>query len=84
MHQVLEWVRQLYDIEDRAHDWSVEARCQLRTAEANPILDKIEVYLAELAKTAVPKSNLAKAVTYARNQWDALCRYTEDGRSEHR
>ena len=40
----------------------------------------IQADLAELAKRALPKSNLAKAVTYARNQWAALRRYTEDGR----
>jgi hypothetical protein len=44
------------------------------------VLDKIETYLDELAQMALPKSNLAKAVTYARNQWQALRRYTEDGR----
>jgi transposase len=79
-HQVLEWIRQLYDIEDRAHDLSVEARHALRLAESSPILDRIEVYLAELARFVLPKSNLAKALTYARNQWQALRRYTEDGR----
>ena len=79
-HQVLEWVRQLYDIEDRAHDWSVDARRELRMNEANPVLDKIEAYLTELAPTVLPKSSLAKAVTYARNQWEALRRYTDDGR----
>ncbi len=79
-HQVLEWIRQLYDIEDRAHDWSVDARRELRAGEANPVLDKIEAYLTELVRTALPKSTLAKAVTYARNQWEALRRYTEDGR----
>jgi transposase len=79
-HQVLEWIRQLYDIEDRAHDLSVEARHALRLTEASPILDRIEVYLAELARSVLPKSNLSKAVTYARNQWQALRRYTEDGR----
>ena len=79
-HQVLEWVRQLYDIEDRAHDWSVDARRELRAGEANPVLDKIEAYLAELAPRTLPKSSLAKAVTYARNQWEALRRYTDDGR----
>lgn len=79
-HQVLEWIRQLYDLEDRAHDLSVEARRELRTAESSPILDRIEVDLAELARSVLPKSNLAKAVTYARNQWQALRRYTEDGR----
>ena len=79
-HQVLEWIRQLYDIEDRAHDLSVDARRELRAREANPALDKLEAYLAELAPKALPKSSLAKAVTYARNQWEALRRYTEDGR----
>ena len=79
-HQVLEWIRQLYDIEDRAHDWSIDARRELRAREANPVLDKIEAYLAELALTTLPKSSLAKAVTYTRNQWEALRRYTDDGR----
>jgi transposase len=79
-HQILEWIRQLYDIDDRARTWSAEARRQLRTAEAMPVLNKIGALLNELARTALPKSNLAKAVNYARNQWEALCRYTEDGR----
>ena len=79
-HQVLEWIRQLYDIEDRAHELSIDARRELRACEANPVLDKIEAYLTELARTTLPKSSLRKAVTYARNQWDALRRYTEDGR----
>ena len=79
-HQVLEWIRQLNDIEDRARTWSVDARRELRMTEAVPVLDKIDSYLTELAPTALPKSTLGKAVTYARNQWEALRRYTEDGR----
>ncbi len=79
-HQVLEWIRQLYDIEDRARERSVEARHELRIREAVPVLAKIETYLAQLARTVIPKSSLGKAVTYARNQWDALRRYTVDGR----
>jgi transposase len=79
-HQVLEWIRQLYDIEDRAHDLSVDARQELRAREAISVLDRIETYLTKLAPSALPKSALGKAVTYARNQWEALRRYTEDGR----
>ena len=79
-HQMAEWIGQLYKIEHRAHDVSVEARRELRAAEAVPVLDKIETYLDEVAPRALPKSALAKAVTYARNQWTALRRYTEDGR----
>ena len=79
-HQVLEWIRQLYDIEDQSRAWSADARRQLRTAEAIPVLDKIGTFLTGLTRTVLPKSNLAKAVTYAQNQGEALRRYTEDGR----
>jgi transposase len=79
-HQILEWVGQLYDIEDRARELSVEARASLRRQEADPVLDRMESYLAELERRSLPKSALGKAVSYARNQWQALRRYTEDGR----
>jgi transposase len=79
-HQVLEWIRQLYDLEDRAREMPVAERHKFRVTEANPVLDKMEAYLAQLARTTLPKSTMSKAVTYARNQWQALRRYTEDGR----
>ena len=60
--------------------WSVDARRELRTRHAIPVLDKIETYVNSLAPIALPKSTLGKAVTYARNQSEALRRYTEDGR----
>jgi len=79
-HQVLEWIKQLYDIEDQAHELSVDARRKLRAGQSIPVLDKIETYVNKIAPSALPKSTLGKAVTYARNQWEALRRYTEDGR----
>jgi hypothetical protein len=79
-HQILEWIRQLYDVEERARDLSADARREVRVREATPPLDRIGSRLAELAKRALPKSALAKAVWYASNQWQALRRYTEDGR----
>jgi transposase len=36
--------------------------------------------LNQLSVKLLPRSALAQAVTYALNQWRALCRYTEDGR----
>ena len=39
-----------------------------------------EQELDRLSAKLLPKSALAQAVTYAMNQWQALCRYTEDGR----
>jgi transposase len=78
--QVLEGFRQLYDVEDRARNLSVEMRLDLRQREAVPVLARMQAYLDALAGRALPKSSLGKAVTYARNQWQAFCRYSTDGR----
>jgi transposase len=77
---ILEAVRRLYDVEDRARELSVEARQALRARESVPILERLRGDLDRLAEQALPKSALGQALTYARNQWAALCRYTEDGR----
>ena len=79
-HQILEWIRQLYEVEERARELSAVARREIRVAEAEPVLDRIEARLAGLENRALPKSALGKAVGYALNQWLALRRYTEDGR----
>jgi len=79
-NQVLEWIRQLYDIEDRAREFTPEERRALRQQESVPVLDRIETYLDELPSRILPKSALGKAITYARNQRAALRRYTNDGR----
>ena len=79
-NEILEWIRQLYDIEDRALGWPAAERLALRQREAVPILDRIEAKLDELTGRVLPKSAMGKAVTYARNQWAALRRYTSDGR----
>ena len=52
----------------------------MRQAEAVPILERLREELDRLSSRLLPKSALAQAVTYALNQWQALCRYTQDGR----
>jgi transposase len=79
-HQILEWIRQLYDVEERTRELSAEGRREVRVRDAIPVLDRIGTRIAELEKRALPKSALAKAVWYTSNQWQALRRYTEDGR----
>jgi transposase len=79
-NQVLEWVHQLYDVEDRASALTAVERQALRQRESAPILDRIETYLDELSSRVLPKSALGKAVTYAKNQRGALRVYVSDGR----
>ena len=77
---ILEAIRRLYEMEDRARDLSVEARQMLRARESVPILERLGGDVDRLTEQVLPKSALGQALTYARNQWTALCRYTEDGR----
>jgi transposase len=79
-NQVLEWIWQLYDIEDRAVDLTAGERQSLRQRESAPILDRIETYLDEFSPRVLPKSALGKALTYARNQRAALRQFVSDGR----
>ena len=61
-HQILEWIRQLYDIEDQAQPLSADARREMRASQAEPVLALINARLAELERRTLPKSALAKAV----------------------
>jgi hypothetical protein len=78
---VLAKFQQLYDIEDQAKEMSPEARLELRQEEAVPVWAKLEEWLnSRAAAAALPKSLLAKAVGYLRNQLDVLQTYLTDGR----
>jgi transposase len=79
-NQVLEWIWQLYDIEDRAAEMTAGERRSLRQRESAPRLDRIETYLDEISPRVLPKSALGKALTYARNQRAALRQFVSDGR----
>jgi len=77
---VLEMIRRLYEVEDRARLLDDDARRTLRQTEAVPILERLRQELDRLSCRLLPKSALAQAVTYALNQWRALFRYAQDGR----
>ena len=77
---IIEIIRRLTGVEDRARPLDDDGRRAMRQTEAVPILGRLREELVRLSSKVLPKSALAQAVTYALNQWQALCRYTEDGR----
>ncbi len=84
---MVEKVRDLYQIEREAKVLALDpaAVLALRQDRAKPILRDIEAVLQDWnpknnPPKVLPKSPLGVAVTYAINQWQALCRYAEDGR----
>jgi transposase len=77
---IIEIIRRLTGVEDRARPLDDDGRRAMRQTEAVPILERLQEELVRLSSKVLPKSAMAQAVTYALNQWQALCRYTEDGR----
>jgi len=73
-------VQQLSQVERAGAEDSVDARRVRRQEQSVPILDAIRGEREALAAAVLPKSPLGEAVRYLTNQWDALQRFTEDGR----
>jgi transposase len=78
---LLALVRQLYDLEDRAKLLAASQRLELRQRESLRILKHIREYLdGPPWERLLPKSDLAEAIGYLKNNWDDLLLYTTDGR----
>ena len=76
--ELLKFIGELYDVEEKARHESVEERLELRQEKSKPI---IKNFYAALEKVYVlPKSPLAELITYCINQKTPLQRYLEDGR----
>ena len=78
-HRALVYFRQLYMLERELAHAADDGRRALRQQRAMPILDEFKAWLDTLAPTVVPKTEIAAAVTYALNQWDAFVRYCDQG-----
>jgi transposase len=77
--QMLAMVRELYAVEEKAKHLDDTARCHLRQSHSVPVLAKIKAWLDTEQKLVLPRSPIAAAITYALNQWDALCVYCTAG-----
>ncbi len=81
-NQGLKFISQLYKIESKIKDLSIENRLKYRLEESKPILDCFSAWLNEQSLLTLPKSKLGEAIQYAINQWDYLINYLLDGRLE--
>ncbi|MHA4812521.1 IS66 family transposase [Flavitalea flava] len=78
--EVLTYFNIIYKIEAYADKQKLndEQRLALRKKYTKPFLDKIKTWLLEQqSKDPVPDTPMAKAITYALNQWDRVQRFTE-------
>jgi len=56
-----------------------EQRRALRQQQAQPVLTELKAWLEGQKGQALPKSVMGQALGYALNNWEALCRYLEQG-----
>jgi transposase len=80
--EALERIGVLFDIERPIAGKSPDVRQQVRAQLAKPRLDELAVWLDQQLQRIPGRSELAKAIRYARSRWIALTRYLEDGRLE--
>jgi transposase len=77
-------IANLFHVESEAREKKLghQERLALRVEKSIPLLNKIEQWRESLAPSAPPKTPLGRMVTYLRNQWPLLIRFTTDGRLE--
>src|SRR5215471_8159828 len=80
--EALERIGQLYGIEQEIRGRLSVERKEARQARSRPLLESLHVWLkATLAKLS-QKSDVAVAIRYALDRWDALLRFSDAGRVE--
>lgn len=77
--QAIDFIGQLYGIEQHSKWMTDIARFHYRRRLAKPMLKKFHRWLVRTQHKAYPKSLLGKAIQYALNHWRALCHYCRDG-----
>jgi transposase len=81
----LKFFEALYEVERRARQTPCEGETRadytfrLRQQYSLPVLAAFKTWLDDLAPKVLPESFTGKAISYARNQWDYLIRYTSNG-----
>jgi transposase len=80
--EALERIADLFAIERELRGREPGARLEARRERSLPLLDELRGFLdASLARVS-GKGSLARAVRYALTRWEALTRFTTDGRLE--
>jgi len=78
--EALRRIGELYAIEAEITGQSAEHRQAARQERAVPILDGLKLWFEQQRRRLSAKTTLAKAIRYALTRWEALTRYTGDGR----
>jgi transposase len=80
--EALERIAALYAIEGEIRGRTADERRQVRQERSRPLLDSLKQWLEATLSKLSRKSDTARAVRYALGRWEALMRFSNDGRLE--
>jgi transposase len=76
----LGFIHQLFAIDKATKDLPPSRRTEQRSSRAQPVLDAFRAWLDREELLVLPRSPIAAAIGYARNQWTPLTCFLADGR----
>lgn len=85
VHLVMKLITAIYQVESRLREQGITDPEQIREARQRrtvPILKRLRRLLDRILPSLPPRGDFAKAIGYVLNHWQALMRFTEDGRLE--
>jgi hypothetical protein len=80
--EALQRIGQLFDVERAVMGRPPQQRLLIRQRAARPLINDLATFLDASLVTISGRSELAKAIRYARSRWAALTRYLDDGTLE--
>ncbi len=80
--EALERIAALYGVEQEIRGRSPAERKEVRQARSRPLLEAMHAWLKATLTKLSQKSDVAMAIRYALDRWEALLRFSEDGRIE--
>jgi hypothetical protein len=78
-HTAIAYIKRLYAIESQIRRLKNDEKRALRQDQSRKVLAQFKSWLDVEVNGVLPKSALGNAIGYTLKNWDALCRYPEQG-----
>lgn len=80
--EAVQRIAALYQVESEIRGRSPDERRAVRQARSRPLLDAMRIWLDDSLAKLSAKSDTLLAIRYALTRWEALVRFSDDGRLE--
>lgn len=76
----VEYINELFKIEEEISKMNIDEKLRVRKEKSVPIVENFYEWVYSTMEKYITNDKLKKALIYARNQKESLCKFLEDGR----